>query len=106
MRITKCVVAYFFIVVFISGFLFTGCSGPADQDIAETQEIVDQARNMGADEYSPRKYEEAVALLEEAKTLNNEGEYNKARDKTDLARLRAEKAIEDTERLQNIHQDE
>ncbi len=88
------------VALFSTGMLISSCGGPADAEIEEAQIALDDAMAMGADEHSPRKFDKARTQLADAKMLNDKGEYKKAKDKADLAKLNAEKAYEDAERLE------
>ncbi len=89
-------------LVFLSGIV--GCDKAPEALLMEAEDAIKQAKNIGADELTPRIFDQANAFLSEAKSLNAQGKYKEAKKKADSALIRAQKAIRESTRLNEAHE--
>jgi len=82
----------------VLGAGLTACSKPADQEIQAADDALRAAKNVGADQTSPKLFEKAQTMLQDAKMLNEQGHFSEARKKADYARIRAEQAKTNAEK--------
>ncbi len=75
-------------------FLLASCAStqPPTQELARTEAAIDQADQVGAQDYAPLEIREARKKLQQAKELSAEGEHEKARRLADRAEVDAELA--------------
>ena len=92
------------IVMSISSIAFIACSNPPDELIMTAEAAVNSAAEAGADEFSPKLFHKAEALLQEAKMLNEKGDHDGAKKKAEYAIIRAEKAEKNANRLDAARQ--
>jgi hypothetical protein len=90
MRLTKSIA----IIIIAAGWFITGCgsTNPPLQQIAETETMISQAQQIGANDYAPLDIREARQKLEQARNAMNEGEYKKASMLAEQAKADAELA--------------
>ncbi len=82
------------ILLIVAGWLTAGCgsTNPPLQQLAETETIISQAQQIGANDYAPLDIREARLKLEQARDAMNEGEYEKASMLAEQAKADAELA--------------
>jgi len=88
----------------ITSITFIACSNAPDEIIMTAEAAVDAAAEAGADEYSPKLFNKAEILLQEAKMLNEKGDHDGAKKKAEFAIIRAEKAEKNANRLDEARQ--
>jgi SMC interacting uncharacterized protein involved in chromosome segregation len=81
-----------FAVILLGGWLISGCgsTNPPLQQLAETETIINQAQQIGANDYAPLEIREARIKLGKARELMSDGDY-------ELAAMTAEQAKADAE---------
>ena len=92
------------IVISIAAFSFISCSSPPEDEIMAAEAAVKAALAAGADEFSPRLFDKAQSFLQEAKMLNEQGDYAGAKKKAEYALIRAEKSEKNADRLNEARQ--
>ena len=92
------------LVMSFTTIAFIACAGPPDELIMTAEAAVNHASAAGADEFSPKLFNKAEALLQEAKMLNEKGDYEAAKKKAEFAIIRAEKAEKNANRLDAARQ--
>lgn len=70
--------------------------------VSQAEEAFEEARELGAEQYSPYEYYAAEARLEEAKVQAAQAEYGNASDLSDEATDYAEKAIVNSKKSRNL----
>ncbi len=75
-------------------FLLASCAStkPPTQELARTEAAIDQADQVGAQDYAPLEIREARKKLQQAKELSEEGEHEKAKRLAERAEVDAELA--------------
>lgn len=75
-------------------FLLASCAStkPPTQELARTEAAIDQADQVGAQDYAPLEIREARKKLQQAKELSAEGEHEKAKRLAERAEVDAELA--------------
>lgn len=74
--------------------LLASCAStkPPTQELARTEAAIDQADQVGAQDYAPLEIREARKKLQQAKELSAEGEHEKAKRLAERAEVDAELA--------------
>lgn len=82
------------ICIIVAGWLFAGCgsTNPPIEQLAETETMISQAQQIGANDYAPLDIREARQKLEQAREAMNEGEYERASMLAEQAKADAELA--------------
>lgn len=78
---TKMVLALI-VLALCASLLFGGCATskmPPSEEFAETQAVIKQAEQVGAQDYAPLEIRAARKKLEQARQLSDQKEYEKAR---------------------------
>lgn len=78
---TKMVLALI-VLALCASLLFGGCATskmPPSEEFAETQAVIKQAEQVGAQDYAPLEIRAARKKLEQARQLSDQKEYDKAR---------------------------
>ena len=70
--------------------------------VNRAEEAFEEARELGAEQYSPYEYYAALARLKEAKVQAAQAEYGNASDLSDEATEYAEKAIVNAKKSRNL----
>ena len=86
-------------VISITSGALISCSSPPDELLMTAEDAVNSASAAGADEFSPKIFDKAQSLLQEAKMLNEQGDYEGAKKKAEYAIIRAEMAEKNANRL-------
>lgn len=75
-------------------FILASCAStkPPTQELARTEAAIDQADQVGAQDYAPLEIREARKKLQQAKELSAEGEHEKAKRLAERAEVDAELA--------------
>jgi hypothetical protein len=89
-----------------TGFMLSACGEPPDQRIMDAEDAIKKAAAAGADAESPKLLDQARSLVQEAKMLGEQGHNKDARNKAELAIIRAEKAEKNALRLSSAHHEE
>lgn len=67
-------------------------SKPPTQELARTQAAINQADQVGAQDYAPLEFREARKKLQKAKQLSSDGQHEKAKRLADRAEVDAQLA--------------
>jgi hypothetical protein len=87
----------------VACLLSTGCGNTLYLvQVSQAEEAFEEARELGAEQYSPYEYYAAEARLEEAKVQAAQAEYGNASDLSDEATDYAEKAIVNSKKSRNL----
>lgn len=70
--------------------------------VSQAEEAYEEARELGAEQYSPYEYYAAEARLKEAKVQAAQAEYGNASDLSDEATEYAERAILNSKKSRNL----
>jgi len=87
------------LVAFSASMIFSACTKTADDQILAAEDAIKSAINAGADESSPKLLSKANTMLQEAKMLNENGDYKEANKKAYSALLKAQSAEKNATRL-------
>lgn len=87
----------------LAGILTTGCGNTLYLvQVSQAEEAFEEARELGAEQYSPYEYYAAEVRLKEAKMQAAQAEYGNASDLSDEATGYAEKAIVNAKKSRNL----
>jgi len=86
-------------VVCACGFMLTACEEPPDTYIMDAEDAIKAAVAAGADVDSPKLLDKARTFLQEAKMYQEQGNKKDAKNKAVSARIKAEKATRNANRL-------
>ncbi len=90
-------------LVSVAALLVSGCGNTLYLvQVNRAEEAFEEARELGAEQYSPYEYYAAQARLEEAKIQAAQAEYGNASDLSDEATEYAEKAIVNAKKSRNL----
>ncbi len=92
------------LAAFFCTILLSACDSPPEEELAAAEDVLKQARDAGAEEYSPKLYDKARDLLREAKMLNDQGQYKEAKKKAEYAELRANQALKNAKNMANAEE--
>ena len=101
MRLRYILLTLFFLST--CGFLLTACEGPPDDAVFDAEDAIKKAIEAGAEDGSPKLLDDARTHLQDAKMFREQGKYKEARDKAEIAVIRAEKAEKNANRLAVAH---
>lgn len=87
------------LLAFVISLVVSSCAEPPDVEIMAAEDAIKNAINANAEDLSPRLLNKAQKLLQEAKMLNEQGKFAEAKKKAQYAILRAEKAVKNSDRL-------
>lgn len=87
------------LIAVIFGVMLSACTSPPDEEIMAAEDAIKRAVAAGADEDSPRLLDKARTLLQEAKMLNEQGDFKEARDKASYSVIQAKKAEKNSTRI-------
>ncbi len=93
------------LVAFSASIMFSACEKTADDQIIAAEDAIKSAINAGADESSPKLLGKARTKVQEAKMLNEQGDYNQAHKKAYSALLNAQGAEKNATRLSEAKND-
>lgn len=86
-----------------AAFLSIGCGNTLYLvQVSQAEEAFEEARELGAEQYSPYEYYAAEVRLKEAKMQAAQAEYGNASDLSDEATEYAEKAIVNAKKSRNL----
>lgn len=78
-----------YLAALLGGLYLAGCAGAPVQEMSNARQAVRAAEQAGAQEKAPEQLAAAQALLKQAETNINRGEYREARDHAVQARVKA-----------------
>ena len=94
------------LVISVCGFMLTACEEPPDNAIMDAEDAIKTAIAAGSDVDSPKLLDKARTLLQEAKMLREQGDTKGARNKAVNAKIIADKATRNANRLAEAHGEE
>lgn len=82
------------VVLAVMALLFSACgtTNPPLQQITQTDTVINQASQIGGDDYAPLELREARKKLDDARSAFEEKDYDRARRLAEQARVDAELA--------------
>lgn len=76
-------------LIIITAFYAVSCSSPANKELTNANDALQEARDAGAQQYAPDEYGEAEELIRRAQELMEQGKHNEARGLLEEARFKA-----------------
>lgn len=76
-------------LILITAFYAVSCSSPANKELTDANDALQEARDAGAEQYAPDEYGEAEELIRRAQELMEQGKHNEARELLEEARFKA-----------------
>ena len=79
--------------------VLSGCAKPPKFELDTTEQVIEQARALDAEEYAPTEFQAAGDALLDGRALMKQGEYKSARNTLTLALEHARRAVIVTQEL-------